>query len=99
LAKLVGVVGVPDIIPVEADIDNPFGNVGLTMLYTYGVTPGVAIVTGLNGEIIVPTVNVLVPTTADVTVSITGAVTVIVTVAGEDVPPALVAVYVKVSEP
>ena len=39
------------------------------------------------------------PTTADVTPSITGAVTVIVTVAGEDVPPALVAVYVNVSEP
>ena len=43
-----------------------------------------------------PTVNVLVPTTDDVTVN---AVTVMFTVAAADVPPALVAVYVNESEP
>jgi hypothetical protein len=99
LAKLAGAIGVPEIIPVVADMDNPFGSVGLTMLYAYGVTPALDIVTGLNAVIAVPTVKVFVPTTAEVMFNIAGAVTVIVTVAGEDVPPELVAVYVNVSDP
>ena len=53
------------------------------------MVPAAVTVTELN-DVATPTLSCFVPTTADATVN--GCVTVIVTVAGEDVPPALVAV-------